>query len=198
MPVNVNSAAQQLARSILAAVSRDWAALSEAERAAWTMYADNTPVTDRYGYNITLSGSAMYTRVNCARLSAGLITLSAAPTTFGLPASDPLISATIVAEDGEASVVFDPTQEWATQVGGKLLLYAGRPKNGNIAYYGGPFKQIEGVSGAVVAPTSPATVTMPDALAAGQNIWINYRILTADGRLSNTFRIGPITVSAGS
>lgn len=191
-PVNPNSVSQISARAIFAAVSRDWSTLSDAERALWKMYADNTPVTDRFGFQITLTGAAMYQKVNAARLSAGLVTLSAAPTTYGLPGADPSFEVAVTAADTEAAITFDNTQEWATKVGGRLLLYAGRPQNPNITYYGGPFKQITGISGAVAAPASPAEVTLPYAIAAGQIMWMQYRILTAEGRLSNPFRVGPV------
>lgn len=191
-PVNPNSEAQLASRAILAAAARDWSSLTDAQRAAWKMYADNTPVTDRFGFAITLTGAAMYTKVNAARLSAGLPTLSAAPTTYGLPSADPSFSVVVTAADTEMEVTFDNTQEWCTAVGGRLLVYAGRPQNPNITYYGGPYKQITGVSGAVVAPTSPAPLTLPYAIAAGQIMWVQYRILTAEGRLSNPFRVGPV------
>jgi len=183
--VNPNSPGQISVRAILAAVSRDWSALTDAEREAWIMYADNTPVRDRFGMEVTLTGAAMYNRVNCARLSAGLDTLDAAPTTFGLPAADPSIQASLVAADAELSLTFDNTQEWAKSAEGRLLVY------------GGPFKQFTGVSGGTTAPTSPATLTYPYAVTAGQRVWLQYRILTADGRLSNPFRVGPIACGAG-
>lgn len=195
-PVNPNSAAQASARAILAAAARDWSALTDGERAAWKMYADNTPVTDRFGFQMNLTGAAMYTKVNAARLSAGLPTLSAAPTTYGLPSADPSFEVAIDASAGAMEVTFDNSQEWATAVGGRLLVYAGRPQNPNITYYGGPFKQITGVSGAATPPTSPATLQMPFAITAGQICWVRYRILTAEGRLSNPFRVGPIVASA--
>lgn len=196
-PVNPNSPGQIAVRAILAAVSRDWSALTDSQRDAWILYADNTPVRDRFGMEVTLTGAAMYNRVNCARLSAGLDTLDAAPTIFGLPAADPSIEATLVAANAELSLTFDNTQDWATAAKGRLLVYGGKPVNPNIGFYGGPFKQFTGVSGGTTAPTSPATLTYPYAVSAGQRVWLQYRILTADGRLSNPFRVGPINCGAG-
>lgn len=82
-PVNPNTIPQQNARNRFAAASAAWASLTDAQREAWQSYANQTPVLNKLGESITLSGNSMYT--GCYAFAALFgVSLTAAPTTPGV------------------------------------------------------------------------------------------------------------------
>lgn len=109
MPTQPRTAAQVAVRSSLANFSQLWKTLTDAQRLAWSAYADSHPRTNSLGVSIKLTGSMAYTGVNNALAIAGRPSVSDAPTydtvenptftlltnqtddlTFTIGASDPL------------------------------------------------------------------------------------------------------------
>jgi len=83
VPVNPNSLRQQQSRLGFAASAIAWRALTAAQRAGWDSYAVATPVLNRLGENITISGLAMYVRTNAFRENTVLGQLPDAPPSPG-------------------------------------------------------------------------------------------------------------------
>ena len=197
--VNANTALQQTVRAILGSLAGAWQALTEEVRTAWTLYADNTPVINRVGTPITLSGFNHFVRSNSARLSAGFAIVTAAPVTFGLP--DPIPSLAVAStgidsSDQEFDVEWTGAPAALAEVGGGIVLFQGRPVNPSIGSFTGPYRFCGTIEGAAVAPASPQTAETSYVTGLGQKCWLQYRVIRADGRVSNLFRIGPADVVA--
>ncbi len=163
------------------------------QRSAWEDYADAVTMKNRLGEDIHLSGFNHFVRSCCCQLEAGVDPSSvivAGPTTLSLPSPATLLTVSGSVGTGNISIIFDPTDPWATEAGGFLLLYLGKPQGAQINFFGGPYRFCKKIVGATpTAPTSPQTGTAPFTIANGQKIWANYRVLRADGRVSNPFLV---------
>lgn len=84
VPVNPNSAAQIVVRQAFGAAAIAWNALTDAQRQAWEAYASQTPVVNRLGDSITLSGFNWYVATNALRGGSGSTLLATAPATPGI------------------------------------------------------------------------------------------------------------------
>lgn len=188
IPVNSNTSFQQAVRNFMSQLTSRWnAVLTAAQRAAWSVYADQTPITDTLGEPRTIPPLAMYCRSNIARLQAGFAVVDDGPTFYGLPTLSPL-TFTADATADEFDVAFEATDAWANEDGGGLMLAASRPQNVSINYFNGPYRFAGAVVGAVTPPTSPATIALPFPVAAGQQVFFKARATLADGRVSSPFR----------
>lgn len=188
--VNPLSPRQVLIRARMAEVSQAYATLDDEQKTGWSNYAANVTLPDRIAGRNKVSGAAMFMRTNMARKEAGVDTiLEDAPTDYYLGEQDDTLAAAISEATQEISLTFDNTKGWAQEAGGKLLLYMGLPQNSSRGFFNGPWSLAGVVSGATpTAPTSPATLTCPKPVAAGQKVWLQARTLRADGRLSDQFR----------
>jgi len=84
-PTNANSPHQRAVRNFFGVTANAWSnLLSQPQRDAWSNYAALSPVTGRFGDPLTLSGHAMFRRVNTVRLTNAHSLLPDAPTTPGL------------------------------------------------------------------------------------------------------------------
>lgn len=179
---------QQVVRSIMSGMIGYWAALTAAVREDWAVYARQVPFINRLGDAINLSGYNMYCRTRSLCELIGVAMPAAAPTTMYLAEADPSVGITPDASDQDVEIAFDNTLGWANEVGGYLLAYQGLPQPATRNSYSGPFLYAGKVSGAVSAPTSPATLALPYSMAAGQKCFMQFRTMRADGRVSAPFR----------
>lgn len=195
IPVNPNTDQQQAVRNFMSQVTSAWSqVLTDAQRDAWNAYAAAVPMVDALGDQRFVTGLAMYTRSNIARLQAGLARIDAGPTELVLPTFTAPVP-TLTAPD-ELSLAFTNTDDWAGEVGGAMIVRASRGTSGTINYFAGPYRYANKVAGAVVPPASPAAITLPFAVAAGQKVHLAIRICRADGRLSSLFRVAGIVEAA--
>lgn len=190
MPVNPNSEKQQAVRSLFASVANAWnTVLTAAQRAAWERYASHVGVVDSLGDTIYLSGVAMYTRNNVARLQAGLTRVDAGPTTFVGGPSDPTLSGTVSAATQLLTLTFDASLPWCDVDGSALLVYISRPQSETINYFKGPYRYAGKIEGdAVTPPTSTETIALPFAAVAGQVLHVRCVIVTSAGLIGADFR----------
>jgi len=194
-PTNPNTAGQQLMRSVMSSMIAAWAALSAAVRSAWAVYATNVTLPNRLGDQINLSGYNMYTRTRAIIERLGMAMPVAAPTVMTLAEQDPSVAITPSLAGQTISVAFDNTLGWAGEVGGVLIAYQGLPQNPTVNSYDGPFKIMGSVAGAVVPPVSPAVLPSVYIIALGQKCFMQFRILRADGRLSEPFRVSGLVAA---
>lgn len=195
IPVNPNTAEQQAVRSILAGLAAAWTTeLTSDQRAAWENYAAAVPITDSLGEPRFISGLSHYVRSNVPRLQAAVARVDDGPVIYTLPSLSP-VGATPDASDDDADVTFDNGDSWATAVGGYLLLYASRPQGAGINYFKGPYRYMGKVAGAVVPPTSPATIALPFPVAEGDQVFFLARSSQVDGGLSSPFRFRGVAVA---
>jgi len=188
IPVNTNTAQQQVVRNFMAQCAAAWVdTLTEVQRAAWALYADFVAIPDAFGDPRKVPPLAMYCRSNVARLQAGLARIDEGPTSFFLPPMTAPAFA-VDASDDDVDVSFNNADEWATAVGGGMLVFASRPQNATINYFNGPYRFAGLIAGAVVPPVSPATIELPFPVVENHKVFFQVRVTTADGRLSSPFR----------
>jgi hypothetical protein len=106
-PVNPQTTAQQAVRARLSAISSLWRQLTESQRQGWIDAAANFPFTDIFGNTKTLSGQALFVKLNTNASSVGANLIEDAPAPVAVPSVSLL---TIAATDTPSvSVVFTPT-----------------------------------------------------------------------------------------
>jgi len=196
-PVNPASGRQSAVRNLMAYLTSYWdTGLTQAQRDAWKTYSDNVSMTDVFGNVIHPTALNHFIRSNIALRQAGLTQVDDAPTTFDLPEADPTFAVAAAESSDELTVTYNDERDWCDEAGGALLVSAGIPKNSTINFFNGPWRFTDSIDGDTeTAPTSPATLTSPWALTAGQKQFYRARIVRADGRLSGFFRTSPATVS---
>jgi hypothetical protein len=189
VPTNPSSAAQNKIRGCAANLKAAWINdLTQSERNAWADYAANVSMVNRLGETINLSGYNQFCRTNAALLYQDKAIIEVAPSEFSVGEQDPTITVAGTASDQKISVAFDNALGWANEVGGYLLLQMGKPQNPTVNFFKGPWKTIGTVDGAAVAATSPASLDSAYLITAGQKLFLQARIMRADGRLSAPFR----------
>lgn len=107
-PVNPQTDAQQAARNRLSTNSQAWRGLTEDQRQGWIDAAVNFPFTDIYGNTKTLSGQALYVKLNN---NLNLITnpsVADAPSPVAIPAIDS-IALTAAAGTPALSLAYSPS-----------------------------------------------------------------------------------------
>ena len=139
--VQPNSPDQAAVRAFLTAAARQWTLLTDAQRAAWTLYAATYFTDEVNGRLITPSGAQIYNKVAFYRQAQGLALPSAAPTTAP-PA--PLSSFAQALVDDQDAYLFTVEHSLAVVTGYKLVakispgLNPGRtPRNNDLRYIKG-------------------------------------------------------------
>lgn len=189
-PTDPGSAQQLVVRGLIATLSNWWlAVVTEAQRGAWKLYAQNVVLYDSFGAAIKISGLAHYIRANVPRLQAGKTRIDAGPTPYDLGAFTPP-TVTVDATADEVDVTFTNTDPWAMAVGGHMLVYASRPQNPSINFFKGPYRYAGAISGAAAPPTSPATIALPFPCTVGEKVFFQVRVSQVNGRLQLPFRVG--------
>lgn len=105
-PVNPQTDAQQAARNRLSTNSQAWRGLTEDQRQGWIDAAVNFPFTDIYGNTKTLSGQALYVKLNNNLMLVSSPTIDDAPSPVAIPAIESL---SITAAAGVAAISIDGT-----------------------------------------------------------------------------------------
>jgi len=183
-PTNPNSPQQQVVRALVGAISAYWRdTLSAANRALWETYAVNTPIVNRVGDSINISGLAHFVRSNVPRVQSGLALVEAGPTTFGLPSLDTVTVAAVDAAADEVDLTTNLLDSWWTAATSALLVYSSRPQSPTINYFKGPFRFAgKQVGGGV--PANPVTVALAFPVVAAQKAFVRVQATLDDGRLS--------------
>jgi hypothetical protein len=190
VPTNPNSPQQQTVRTAVAALVNAWNnVLTPAQRLVWDTYAENTPVLNTLGEPVNVGGLGMYIRGNVPALQAGLARIDDGPTVFNTGEyTEPVVGA-ISAGGNTMSLAFTNTDAWASEDDAAMLVLISRGQNPSKNYFKGPYRyagKIDGNSGA--PPASPASIDLPFAVAVGQKVFCQVRVVRADGRLSAPFR----------
>lgn len=187
-PVNPNSTRQGMIRTALSFLAEFWhSGLSAGERIAWNTYAQSVSMKNRLGESIFLTGFSHFIRSNVERKAQALTVIEAGPTELALPEKDPTFAITASVATQDVTCVFDNALGWAGEVGGFLFIYMGVPQLVTRNYFGGPWKYMDRVVGAVVPPVSPLAADAAYTLVLGQKIWCYARVVRADGRVSEPF-----------
>jgi hypothetical protein len=186
IPTNPNSSMQQVTRAAFAAAMARWRDVATAiQRAAWKVYAANTPMVNALGETIYLTGPQMYCRTNSVAIQRSITPFDDAPTTFGLPELSPL---TIAAAAPAANVTlnFNVNDDWVGVTGTYLFAFFHQPENPTIDFCKGPFRICDATQGNTGSPpTSPDTLGQGFwVFTAGQKLFGRFILLDEQGRLS--------------
>lgn len=189
-PVNPNSSGQQAVRAALAQLTTRWGqTLTAVQRTAWNLYGSNVAMKNRLGETINLTGFNHYIRSNSNLIRAGESIVDDGPTIFELPEVDGTIAITASEATQQYSISFDDTLAWANETGAFIFVFQGMPQNPQRNFFNGPWfyrGHIDGDDG--VPPVSPSVHAVTFAIAEGQHLWMYFRVLRADGRISEPFR----------
>lgn len=188
-PTNPNTARQQAVRGFVATLTDRWSqTLSAAQRTAWNLYASSVAMKNRLGEVVYLTGFNHYIRSNTWRLDLGQTVVDDGPTTFELPQKDGTIAITISAATQEVSISFDDGAAWCSEDNAGVMILGGQPQNAQRNFFAGPWKGRSAKMGNSGTPiTSPQTYTALHVCTEGQRVWNKFRILRADGRISEAF-----------
>ena len=190
IPVSPNTTPQQLVKAFFGALSIAWSAtLTTAQRAAWNLYAANTPRPQSGGGVVYLTGHEHFIRSNVPRGQHFASFVLDAPIVFDVGTyTTPLCGITSPAS--QISVTFDPLDAWANEDGAHLLVWGARPKGVGVNYFKGPWSVAGKIDGAsVLPPTSPALIAYPYLVSGGQRAWFRASVSRADGRLSDDVKL---------
>ncbi len=194
IPTDPATVFQVEVRNIIVQLAPRWSdTLTQAQRDAWDVYASNVALPDVFGDQRNVSGIAQYTRSNVARFQAGLAFVDDAPVIFTLvPFNAPTIASFDEANE-QYSIAYDNSDAWAIEDGGAMIIYGSRPQNEGINFFKGPYRFAGLVTGAVIPPTSPEIITNPFAFTDGNKLFLRAVVVSADGRVSSSFRLSGIS-----
>ena len=187
VPVNPNSVRQQSVRSGFAAAAEKWRELTAAQREGWAGYATGTPLLNRLGESITLSGFAMYCRVAAFIRSTNpsqSIDVSA-PSQPGLSVLG--VTNVLLQENTGITITID-TPDTLTN----YIVAVGPSLSSGVSFPGGPVtayavgNDFAGDAGAAIEPTE--SFNRYGLPVAGQRRVVRIAAMSTDGRLSDVWR----------
>lgn len=199
IPINPGSEAQQKIRSIMSVCRNAWYnVLTSAQRDAWATYAEAVEIQNRLGETIKLTGFNHFVRSASCALYNDLAYADDAPTELSLPEQDETLALVATVSDGKLAITFDEDGAWLDEDDSYLIVYCSRGQSATVNYFKGPYLIAGKIAGdSVTPPTTGAELDSPYTLVEGQKVFIQCRILRADGRLSEPFR-GSVLVTAGT
>lgn len=191
VPTNPNTSRQANARESLGSLAPQWSSLlSEAQRNGWNLYANNVVMIDTLGQPIKLSGINHFIRSNAPRVQVSLPVIDDPPTIFNI-GDTPIISSFAAAQtpaSPDLAIVIDGSILAPASADDVILVYLGRPQNGGVAFFRGPYRAF--APGGVAAPPAGdfhltfAITDLPFVMTAGQAEFVRMQVSRADGRLS--------------
>ena len=185
IPTNPNTPDQIAARSAMSDIVNAWLSiLTQLERDAWEVYAQNTPVIDVFGDPKLLTGQQMYIRSNQPRIRNALGRSDTAPAIFELGTFTTPSIAISAALPNDVVVSFTGTDAWNNEDGSFLIGGISRGQNPTKNFFKSPFRTMGALVGAVIPPASPGTLTSPFPFVEGQKAFATFRAARFDARLS--------------
>ena len=185
-PTNPNSQYQQTVRGAMTNGHVAWLTLPQGTKDAWNAYAYGTPITDKLGQSIKITGRLMFLRDYVLRKMVGLGLPPLVVTTMGLtPLTPPTVTIT---SPSTGSIAFTNTDAWCTTTGGWLRAFMSRGKGLGTNFFRGPYRSamsVEGFTGG--PPVSPLAFTTPYAVQVGQKVFMRYLATDKEGRLSQEY-----------
>ncbi len=177
-PVQPRTAAQIAVRANITNLSQAWRdTLTTAQRELWNLYAQASPVIDRFGNKATVSGLNMFLRFNEEWVRSGKARVDAAPGTPG-EFSFPIVTLDAATATGLRVTGITP----AVAVDDIIVLYvassaASQARN----FFAGPFIYNIHLESTDVPPV---TIKPPASMAIGQRWFVRARNYQHDGRVS--------------
>lgn len=169
VPVNPNSVRQQEARNAFGEASIAWRSLTASERTNWEAYAVETPVLNKFGESINVSGNSMFIRTNAFLIGAGASLIETAPVVPGLSSLGAVSGITIVSASGTYTITLSTGGNEAQEL---AIVQIGPSLSAGKKYFRGPYTL------AAIA----STLTGTSIATAGLTLPTRYGIPVADGR----------------
>jgi len=188
-PVNPNTAKQVLVRAVWANLTTRWAqTLTANQRAAWNLYASSVAMKNRLGEVVYMTGFNHYLRSNHWFARMGRTLVDDGPVIFELPDMDPTMTVSCSEATQQVTMTFDDTLDWCSEDDAMLVILQSQGQNPQRNFFDGPWTGRSAKVGASGVPvTSPQDYASITVLSDGQRFWSKFRILRADGRLSEPF-----------
>lgn len=180
---------QSTARDIFSNASAVWPTTTPSQRSSWENYAASVPVQAKKGLGFDyIAGNAMCTRINAARITAGLGSVSDPPAVLTNPVTDNTIVSTCTASTHTLTVAFNNALPWAQLATSRLAVYMAAPRAPGRKFNSSSFRLVGTIAGNTTPPTTPHSFTsLPFTVVAGQVIRVKYRIITLLNGVSEYF-----------
>ncbi|MBA7477995.1 hypothetical protein ES707_13410 [subsurface metagenome] len=190
-PVNPSSERQNLVRATLAYLTEHWAeTVTPEEREAWGVYAAGTPMKNKLGETIKLTGFNHFIRSNANLHRRGETIVAAGPAINGLPDQDPSLRITTEVHEQRFNIYFNSDMAWASEEAGWMWILQGMPQSPQRNFFGGPYRGMKDKNGETPGPlASPEQSTNLWVVTAGQKVWYKIRLQRADGRISEPWTV---------
>ncbi len=202
IPVNPNTGRQQTIRAFFTSLVNFWTnTLTQAQRDAWDAYGANTPVLDRLGQTIFLTGQNQYVRTNVPRRQLGQARVDAAPIIFDT--GSPVTNLKVITDGTDNTLAVNLAGDSIANSArvtdgasddGDIGLYLGAPINASRKFFKGPYQlaaQVPIASAAVFADFTDLITALANGngvLAAGQYRGARLRVIYDDGRVSADYK----------
>lgn len=180
IPTNPNSTRQQAARTALGTAAQRWRTLTQAQRDAWEGYANQTPLTNRLGESITISGSSMYTRTNSFLLGLGETPIDDAPSSPGQASIGSVDSVVASILEDNATFTLD-----ANDALDHVILQVGPTVSAGVNSFNGPYTFMSYDVASVGEFIGQFAATRYGVMTEGDRRPYRIRGIDSDGRLSN-------------
>lgn len=182
-PTNPQTAAQVAARARLAQFAQAWRSLSEDQRAAWQAATSNFEQTDVFGDVISLSGNALYVKLNCNITNAGGSSISVPPTPLGATALGEL---SVAIDSGDDEIVLS-TSPSTVPAGHAMVVEATAQVSAGVSNANSKFRQVQVIAaaGSTSANIFGSYTTKFGALVNGQKLFVRAKLVRlATGEVS--------------
>lgn len=198
VPVNPNSSRQLYIREAMSQAAFAWSTvLTEGQRNAWRLYASTTPVTNRLGDSINLSGFNMYCRAATflAYATGSIAAAATAPPSPGLAAPIAFDELNLHASDSTtpnilAGVLESPSE--GIVEAGVAMFWISPPLSQGTAFYKGPWIPLAGPMSTTAYPA--ITVPVGFDLSTSENRFLRWRFLDQENKMSAEAIFGPVNI----
>ena len=191
-PTNPNSTRQQSVRNNMTELTTAWSNdLTQAQRDAWTAFANAWPITDVFGASIVLTGLQYYVKTNTVLLQAGELRLDDAPADQNVE-SLTVVSATADVSDALIELAFTPDPLGANSV---LQVFATPAISPGISFVKNKLRLIASITAAATSPqdvTAAWLAVFGTFPAVGQKIVLQARVMNDVNGVVST----PLSASA--
>ncbi|MBA7653005.1 hypothetical protein ES703_60845 [subsurface metagenome] len=195
IPVNPNTDRQVAVRNAVRSIAIAWdVTLTQPQRDAWEVYADNVGWKNRLGQDVSLTGLNHFIRCNTPRVMNNIARIDIAPVIFDLATAELDLSATASEATQDLTIDGDPGADWIGEVDAWQFYYMGLPQNGSIGFFGGPWRFLTATPGAG-PPPFPVVIAAAFPFAEGQRLWLRSRVARGDGRLSEFAQVNFLAIA---
>ena len=184
-PCNPATTIQNVRRGFVAYLTRAWSSvLTAIQRSAWNDYAAGTPMTNKLGQSILLSGLSMFLRTNSLLKLAGAPLRTAAPNLVGQAGAPTFTCVPTVSDQllhfTAADGGFEPAVENSC-----LFIFQSRPENWGRQSALGGYKYVGVKIGDIGSPTViPFTLPTLYTLVLKQRVGVSCTVVDPIGRCS--------------